>query len=165
VRGCRAGEQLLVARSLEAAPGVGHALELGLDLLEAPGLRLERSEEAAQRGGHFPDPHLGFAELAVRLRKLGRECRNGREARRGLGHELACSFLLPDLGCKRLAGGCSGLSKLRHVQQALPLRAQTFLSVGLETLRALDQLLQLDQPLGAAHLGVGELVPPAPCGH
>jgi hypothetical protein len=51
------------------------------------------------------------------------------------------------------------------MQHALPLRAQTLFSVGLETLRALDQLLQLDQPLGAARLGVGELVSPAPCGH
>jgi hypothetical protein len=44
---CRTGEQLLVTRRLEAAPRVGDALEPGLELLEATGLRFEGQQVAA----------------------------------------------------------------------------------------------------------------------
>ena len=94
-------QELLVAGGAEATACVRDALELALDLLEPPRLRLEGREEAAERGGHLLEPLLEVPEVDVLGLELGSEVRHRHERVRRLG-ELVDRTRLALFGGERL---------------------------------------------------------------
>src|SRR5439155_12829891 len=69
----RALEQLGEGVGAVAAPQVGEALELGFDVLEPPGLRLQAVEEGAQLRRRLAERELGRTQRLTRGRELGGE--------------------------------------------------------------------------------------------
>ena len=156
-RGLGAGQKLLVAGGAEAAAGVRDPFELTLDLLEPARLGLERGEEAAKSRGDVLQPLLDVSEIHVLGLELGREVRDRHERIRRLGEPVERAGVSV-LGGERLRGRGHCLGELRHVPEALALRTQRVFGVRREAFRPRDQLPQLFEPLGAAHLCARELV-------
>src|SRR5207249_4929865 len=72
-RGRGPGQQLLVRRRAEPAHGLGNAIELGLDVLEAPRIGLEARQKRPQLGGNLAQAKLDVAQLVAGPRKLRRQ--------------------------------------------------------------------------------------------
>ena len=157
-RGLGPAQELLVAGGAEATACVRDALELALDLLEPPRLRLEGREEAAERGGHLLEPLLYVPEVDVLGLELGSEVRHRHEGVRRLG-ELVHRTRLALFGGERLCRIGGGLGQLGDVAEPLAFRAEGVLRARHETLGPLDELPQLLEPLGAPRFRARELVP------
>ena len=70
---CRAREQLLERRAAEPALRLGDPVEVGLDLLDAVRLGLERGEKRPELARGFAQPMLGVAQIGRRIAKLRRK--------------------------------------------------------------------------------------------
>ncbi len=101
------------------APEVCEALEVGLDLLEAAGVGLERREigPGCRRG--LAQPHPGLPQLTRRLVELLRDAGHSLQRDEGLCRELDRALSL--IGRERPDGRGGGLGQLGHVAQPLPL--------------------------------------------
>ena len=154
----RAREQLLERRAAEPALRLGDPVEVGLDLLDAVGLRFERGQKRPELARCFAQPVLGVAQVGRRVPKLRRELLERRQRVRGGPDERAGSLAL--VGRERLDRRTDARGELGDVAQTLALGAQALLGVGLEPLRVFDERTQL----GDAGLGVcsvrGELLVP-----
>src|SRR5262249_56519027 len=65
--------ELLVRRAAEAPFGRGDRVELGLELVETAGLRLEGGEKGMEIGCGLAQAELDVAQLVARALQLGRE--------------------------------------------------------------------------------------------
>src|SRR5437764_7423176 len=106
-------EELLVRRAAEAALEVGDPVELGLDVLEAPRLGVERREERREVARGLAEPELDVAELVRGALQLGREALERGERALGVSGERRRSLAV--LGREGLTRGGRARRQLGHV--------------------------------------------------
>ena len=133
----RAREQLLVVGAAEATLRVGDAFELGLDLLETPGLGAERVQERAQLGRGLAQAKLDIAQLVAGARELGSERLERRDG--ALGEPGQARGSLAVLRRERLDCSCRPGDELLEMAEPLALLAQLRLRSRLEPVRVLDE--------------------------
>ena len=139
-RGCSL-EQLFVRLAAEPALRGRDPFQLGLEVLQPVGLRLERVQEAAQVGPDVCEPDLEVAQLGRRRSELRREPLERRDRAFRLRRQHRSAFAV--LRGQRLGRRRRALGELGQVAQPLALGEERRLGRGLEPIRVLDEGLEL----------------------
>jgi hypothetical protein len=147
----RPRQELLVRAAAVAALCDRDPVELALDVLESPGLRLEPRQEGTKLGRGLPQQDTGVAELGAGLRELGGDPLERRDRSLSLRGEPGGAVSL--VGCERLRGGGGALGELGQVPEPLSLREQLGFGVLLEAPSVLHERVEL----GEARLGLGRV--------
>ena len=149
-------DELCRGRRAMTAPEVGEVLELGLHLLEAAGIGLERRQVRPNGGSGIAQPHPDVAQLTRRLVELLRDAGHSLQRDDRLRGELHRSLSV--VRRERRHGSGGGLGQLGHVAQPLPLGPQLLLALHRYAFGVLDERAQLGEPLRRRRRPADEVV-------